>query len=162
MWDSIANIVNGGNGIFILVFVLIVIIIAMLLSKSGMLNIHTSSFSLGAVTREREIIMRQIETAHTYIIEAMDMLEVDGNDYHIKYIFERIYDKVVEWVLFNHISTNQIYLDSKSMAVYNLIVSLNPPKSFDMIDAKKKIPEWVKSLIQQLMQIREYYSRQRG
>lgn len=160
MWEAISSVLNGGNGIYILTFVLIIAIIVMLFSKSGMLNIHTSVFSLGGATREREIIRRQIETAHACVAEAIDSLELNGSDYHVKYIFERIYDKVVEWIVFNHISNSQIYLDSKTTAVYNLILSLNPPEEIKTPELKKKISEWVRMLVQQLLQMREYYSRQ--
>lgn len=158
MWDALTNIVNGHNGLFVIIATVIIVFTLIRLSKKGGFAVHTGFLSLGGADREREIIRHQIEVAHASSFEIPELLRLNMDDYRIKYLIERVYDKVVEWVIFNHISTSPIYIDSKSCAIYNLIVMVHGVDGVDTDDVRKKIREWVTHLIDQLVHTRKYYT----
>lgn len=156
MWESITSILNGSNGVLVIVAVVAIALILIRLSKKGVFTLHTSFLSLGVADKEREIIRHQIEASHAAVLLAMEELNV-SDDWHTRYIFERVYDKVVEWVIFNHVSTSPLYIESKFMAVYNLCTSLGMVELRED-ENKNKLKEWVRNIVGQLVDIREYYS----
>lgn len=157
MWEAISQVLNGHNGAFILVAVLIVVFVLVYLSRKGGFAIHTHAFSLGGADREREIIRHQIEIAHASSFELPEILGLDFTEYLTKYMIERVYDKVVEWIIFNHISSSPIYIESKTSAVYNLLLSLNTADSIRTPEVKKNVKDWVIHLVDQLVHTRKYY-----
>lgn len=156
MWESISSVLNGNNGILVIIAVVVIILVLIYLSKNGGFALHTSFLSLGGADRERDVIRHQIESAHAEVLLAMDSLNIP-DDWHTKYIFERVYDKVVEWVIFNHISTTPLYIESKFMAVYNLCTSLGMVELREN-ENKEKLHNWVRELVHKLVDIRKYYS----
>ena len=158
MWEAIGSVLTNRDGVAGVILILLVVVIAVaLLGRRGLIAVHTRNFSLGGANIEREIIRHQIEVAHGSVLAAGEELGFD-DDYHAKYVLERVYDKVVEWIVFNHISDTPIYVESKRAAIYNLILSLNPPIDVRGEEMKKRIREWVKNIVVQLVQTREYYS----
>lgn len=131
MWESFTNVLTSGNGIplFIVLVILVIIIVSMAikLGKTGLLTIHTKHFHIGKSISERELIRRQIECAHDFIMSIEGKIITDNtryNGYFTKYILERIYDKVIECIMFNHITVNQLYIQDKQDTVLNLIYSM--------------------------------------
>ena len=90
MWESISSTLTSKNGpsllITIAVLILIIVILAIKLGKAGLLNIHTKHINIGSKVSERELIRRQIEVAHEFIMSieiklAPDLEEItrEGN-----------------------------------------------------------------------------------
>lgn len=156
MWETIGNVLNGNNGLIVIALIAVLIVVLIYMSKKGGFSIHTNFMSLGGADREREVIRHQVDTAHAQILLAMEELGV-ADDWHTKYIFERVYDKVVEWIMFNHITTHTLYVESKFMEVYNLCVMLGMVQIREN-DNKDKLKKWVKDLVEQLLHIRKYYT----
>ena len=61
MWDTIREIAMSPNITIILSFAMAVFLIAVLLSKTGLLNIHTKVVQIGAADTEREVIRQQVQ-----------------------------------------------------------------------------------------------------
>ena len=145
MWEAVSQVLNGHNGIFVLISVVVVLLVLVYLSRKGGFSLHTSFLSLGTANKERDIIRHQIEASHAAVLMAMEELNITDN-WHIKYVFERVYDKVVEWVIFNHMSMSPLYIESKFMAVYNLCSSLGMVEIRESAN-KDKLKEWVRGLL---------------
>ena len=164
MWESIKGILVSENGIIIacliLLLVIAVLLLAILLIKCGFLKINTKHVKLGNKVSERELIRRQTERAHDFIMSIEGKLvnsDTQYNEYFTKYILERVYDKVIEWIMFNHITVNQLYIQDKQDTILNLIYSLPVHDDFKSTEFKNRVCNWVKELIEQLVNVKVLY-----
>lgn len=164
MWESFTNILTSNNGIplFILVVILVLLVIRMgiKLGKAGLLSIRTKHFQIGNNVSERELIRRQIECAHDFIMSIEGKLvsdEMKYDEYFTKYILERVYDKVIEWIMFNHITVNQLYIQDKQDTILNLIYALPINSDFKTPEFKTRVENWVKELIERLVNVKTLY-----
>ena len=81
MWNSLKDILTSANGVplvvIIVLLVVLVIRMAVKLGKAGLLNINTKYVHLGRNISERELIRRQIEAAHEFIMSIEGKLVSD-------------------------------------------------------------------------------------
>lgn len=164
MWESFTSILTSNNGIplFILVIILVLLVIRMgiKLGKAGLLSIRTKHFQIGNNVSERELIRRQIECAYDFIMSIEGKLvsdEMKYDEYFTKYILERVYDKVIEWIMFNHITVNQLYIQDKQDTILNLIYALPINSDFKTPEFKTRVENWVKELIERLVNVKTLY-----
>ena len=164
MWQAISEVLTSGNSLQILIFLALITILFVVLVKTGILAIKTKHLRIGQVEREREIIRRQIETAHNFIMSIEGKVNSDTkqcNIYFIKYILERVYDKVIEWVMFNNISNSSMYVQDKQETICNLVYTFPIGEVFKTPEFKKRMQNWTAELITRLVQTREIYSKER-
>lgn len=164
MWNSLKDILTSANGIpLVVILVLLVVLVirmAVKLGKAGLLNINTKYVHLGRNVSERELIRRQIECAHDFIMSIEGKLvsdEMKYDEYFTKYILERVYDKVIEWIMFNHITVNQLYIQDKQDTILNLIYALPINSDFKTPEFKTRVENWVKELIERLVNVKTLY-----
>lgn len=169
MWDSLTKTFTSDNGpkllIIIAVLVLIIVALAIRLGKAGLLNIHTKYVSIGGKVSERELIRRQIEVAHDFIMSIEGKLVCDNsqyNGYFTKFILERVYDKVIEWIMFNHITVNQLYIQDKQDTILNLIYAQPISDEFKTPEFKTRVENWVKELVERLVNVKVLYGDHSG
>lgn len=160
MWETIKAVLTGGNAWFILIFLFVVVLVAGVLSRLGLVKIHTRHLQIGNEMTQRELIRRQVETAHTFIMSLEGKIITDGCEYDkylTKYILERIYDKVIEWIMFNHITTNQLYVQDKQEGICNLVYTMIINDDFKKPEFKVRMNNWTRELIEQLVKVKEIY-----
>lgn len=169
MWSSLKDILTSANGIpLVVILVLLIVLVirmAVKLGKAGLLNISTKYVHLGRNVSERELIRRQIEAAHEFIMSIEGKLvsdKVEYQEYFTKYILERVYDKVIEWIMFNHITVNQLYIQDKQDTILNLIYALPINDYFKTPEFKSRVENWVKELIERLVNIKTLYGYNSG
>ena len=160
MWEAIKEVLNGGNAVFILSFVLAVIILVVIFIRHGFISIRTKHVKIGKVKPEREIIRRQVETAHEFImsIEGKIPRTEQYGGYFTRYILERVYDKVIEWIMFNHITMSQMYVEDKQDCICNLVYLFDVGDDYKTPEFNCRMRTWTKELIEKLVQIRDLYS----
>ena len=165
MWDAIKSVLTSQNGVFIsillLTLVIMVLILIIALGKSGLLKKNTKYVTLGSKISERELIRRQIEKAHEFVMSIEGKIvssETNYDEYFVKYILERVYDKVIEWITFNHITVNQLYIQDKQDTILNLIYALPISDDFKTPEFKHRVENWVKELIEQLVNVKTLYT----
>ena len=158
MWETIKTVLTSTNAWLILLFLTIVIVLAIILIKNGDINIQTKHFKLGKAD-EREIIRRQIERAREFVmsIEGKIRIENEHREYFLKYILERVYDKTIEWIMFNHITDNRIYIEDKQDAICNLIYTFPIKDEFKSPEFNQRMRKWTEELIHQLIQVKQIY-----
>ena len=83
--------------------------------------------------------------------------ETEYNEYFTKFILEKVYDKVIEWITFNHITVNQLYIQDKQDTILNLIYALPISDDFKTPEFKQRVCNWVKELIEQLVNVKKLY-----
>lgn len=164
MWQAISEVLTSGNALQVLIFLAIVVCLFIVLVKTGILAIQTKHLRIGQIEREREVIRRQIETAHNFIISIEGKINTDSNQenqYFTKYVLERVYDKVIEWVMFNNISNSPMYVQDKQETICNLIYMFPIGEDFKTPEFKKRMQNWTSELITRLVQTRDIYSKER-
>ena len=163
MWQAISEVLRSGNALQVLIFLAMIVAIFVMLVKNGILAIKTKHIRIGQAEREREIIRRQVESAHDFIMSIEGKIDANTNQcnkYFTKYVLERVYDKVIEWVMFNNISNSTMYIQDKQETICNLIYMFPIGEAFKTPEFKKRMQNWTAELIARLIQIREIYSKE--
>ena len=89
MWKAISEILTSGNALQVLIFLSVIISIFVILVKNGIVAIKTKHLRIGQAEREREIIRRQVEAAHDFIMSIEGKIDTNTNQcnrYFTKYI----------------------------------------------------------------------------
>lgn len=161
MWETLGKVLTSPNAWGVLVFAAAVVAAAVFAVKSGAVAVRTKSLRIGGDERERAIIRQQTEWAHVFIMSLESKVTADTDrGYFAKYILESVYDKVVEWITFNHITTNSAYIEIKQEQICALVYSNGVKEQFKTKEFKQRMCGWTRELIERLVQIREVYSRQ--
>lgn len=160
MWDAIKGVLTDTNTWQVLLFLVFMVTVIIIAGKKGLLSVKAKGIRLGTDETERNIIRQQTEWAYLYIMSLQSKIETDGayNGYFTKYILERIYDKTVAWITFNHLHTKNAYIEIKQEEVCALVYSLGVKDEFKTPEFKKRMCNWVRELIEHLVQIREIYN----
>lgn len=162
MWETISTVLTSANAWQVLIFLGIAAFIFVLLVKGGVIAIKTKHFRIGQAEIEREIIRRQVEAAHDFIMSIEGKINADTsqyNGYFTKFILERVYDKAIEWIMFNHISNTPMYVQDKQDTVCNLVYTFDIRDEFKTPEFKKRMCNWTQELIAKLVQTRELYNK---
>lgn len=162
MWEAISQVLTSANALEVLIFLAVIVIFAIVLVKRGTVAINTKHLRIGQAEKEREIIRRQVEAAHDFIMSIEGKINSDTshyNGYFTKYILERVYDKVIEWVMFNHITDTPMYVQDKQDTVCNLVYTFDIGDDFKTPEFKKRMCNWTQELIAKLVQTRELYNK---
>lgn len=159
MWEALLGVLTSANAAMVLIFVLILVSICIFLLKKGFIQINTKNFRLGADERERDIIRQQVEWAHTFIMGLQVHFKTasDTKGYFLKYLLEKSYSEVVDWITFNHLRADGSYIPIKQDKIKSMIFSLDISPEYATDEYKKQIDEWVDELIRKLILIREDY-----
>ena len=164
MWKAISEVLTSGNSLQVLIFLSVILLVFVVLVKNGIVAIKTKHFRIGQAEKEREIIRRQVETAHDFIMSIEGKIEIEANQcnkYFTKYVLERVYDKVIEWVIFNNISNSSMYVQDKQESICNMVYMFPIGDTFKTPEFKKRMQNWTSELIARLVQTREIYSKER-
>ncbi len=163
MWEAISNVLTSPHASEILHTLVIVLVAAIVLVKTGAVTVRTKHVRIGRAEAEREVIRRQVEAAHDFIMSIEGKIKADTtqyNGYFTKYILERVYDKTIEWIMFNHITNSTLYVQDKQDTICNLIYTFDVGEDFKTPEFKKRMCNWVAELIDRLIKTREIYSKQ--
>nr|DAI80960.1 MAG TPA: hypothetical protein [Caudoviricetes sp.] len=162
MWESISTVLTSANAWQVLIFLAIAVFIFVILVKGGVIAIKTKHFRIGQAEIERETIRRQVEAAHDFIMSIEGKINADTshyNGYFTKFILERVYDKAIEWIMFNHISNTPMYVQDKQDTICNLVYTFDIGNEFKTPEFKKRMCNWTQELIAKLVQTRELYNK---
>ena len=160
MWEAIKEVLNGQNSIFVLVSIILIVVLIILLIKGNYLNVNTKVVRLGHSEQERAILRQQTEWTNQYIkglYGIMKMRYPELDEYRTKLQLEYVYDEVVTWIMFNHITRSEMYIMVKQEKVKGMIYSAEIPQELKEEKFAQLIDKWVKEIINRLVDIREYY-----
>lgn len=164
MWETINNTLNGNNALTVLVFILIIVIIISILAKADILKVRTKVVKIGGSDEtERAIIRQQFEWATIYVrgLYGKCMSMYPHLDKEIcQLVLERILVEIVSWITFNHITRSEMYVFVKTTRIQSIVFSMEVNDSIKSEEFQKKMAEWTKETINNLVNIREYYSKE--
>lgn len=162
MWEAIKDILISSNATPILLFFAIIILISFFCIKNNYLIINTSSVKIGADEKERSILRQQSEWVSTYIHGLVLVIQTKFkgmDETKTRLILEYVYDEIVTWIMFNHITKSEMYLMVKQERIRGIVFTY---ATSSIVKEEKfciAMNQWVKEVINRLVDIREYYSK---
>ena len=165
IFEGIKEILISPNSWMFLLFLVFAIFILTKMSKSGLLSFKGKGLRIGSDETERTIIRNQSQWGYLFImsIKGKVLFEDSSNEQNNKceLILEKVYDKVIDWINYNHISSNDSYINIKQGEIKNLIYSQdNLDDEYKTTEFADRVDDWVKELILNLIQIRKEYLQQ--
>lgn len=164
MWEAIGNVFMSPMGWQVLLTIILIVLLLIIMVKSGMLKVHTKYVQLGEYDRGKKInqrvIRRQIEYAEGFCtnlladIEHMYPEQAYGG-WKTHCILELVYDEIIKWISFNHITNDDIYINNKVVIIRAIVMKCDPADFFKTPEFEGKIKEWVTQMVKQLVLIRE-------
>ena len=143
MWETIGNVLTSPNALVVLIFVFLFVVALYIMSKKGIVAVRNQS-----------------QFAYLYIMAIEGKLNNSGeSNYYLKWILEKCYDKVVDWITYNHISDTSMYIEIKKEEIKNLIYSLQINEEYKTPEFKQRMEGWVEELILNLLKVRKEYSK---
>ena len=162
MWESIKEILTSPNAWMFLLFVSFALFVLNRMAKSGLLSFKGKGLRLGSDEKELTIIRNQAQWAHLYVMSRKGkLIGEDSSDLTkviCENILEKVYDKIIEWITFNHINSSTSYLEIKQSEVKCLVYSLVTDEKFKTPEFESRMNGWVKEVILNLINIRKEYS----
>lgn len=159
MAETIEHLLLSPQSTSIMIFLIAILVIVIMLSKNGILQVHTASVQIGAADRERNIIRQQLDWVRSHLLGLESELEKpdDYNAYLGKYIVECVYDAYVDWITFNHISSAPAYIKIKQDKVVSIVKSLAIKEQYKSSEFEEFLRRDTEECIKSLLQIREVY-----
>lgn len=148
-------------------FIILVVVLAVL-AKIFKVQIKTDHIAIGGEDKrayyERAVVRNQVNQAKlfTMALENKILAMVDkpsDNGYYAKYVLECVYDKIMEWIMYNHIENTDEYIESKQWEIQSLVYSFNPPDQFKTPEFKERMDKWTAEIIGRMVSIRKLYSK---
>lgn len=162
MWETIGNVLNGNNAIPVLVFAVLIFIALGILGKKGIISINKCGVRIGSDEKELTIVRNQSQWAYLYIMslkgKLINLENPRRDDFFADYVLEKVYDKVVEWITYNHVSANNSYIEIKQSEVKCIVYSMPIQEEFKTPEFETRMNGWVKEIILNLIKIRKEYS----
>lgn len=162
--ENISEIVNGNNGIPVLVFVALVLMGLYWTAKRGLISFKGKGLSVGQ-TRENElrIVREQLQAmegmADASINYLPEELRTGCSYYRAKYVIAKFKDLMEQCIIYNHITKDPMYIKLKQDAAYNIIMKLTDDKFFRAPEFKAYLNDLVKSILETCVDVRETYGR---
>lgn len=169
MWEALGNVFTSDSFLHSIPSVILLIIVIGLAVKLGIIKVKTKYVQIGDESKdsyyERAVVRNQINAAHDYIYSLESKIcsmvtEHRYNGYFIKYVLERVYDKVIEWITFNHIEDTEAYISCKQIEMCNIVYSLSVQEEFTTEAFNDRMNKWTAELIKQLVKVRALYKKQ--
>lgn len=167
--ESIAKMLTSETFLSNIPSVLLLVVALAILAKILKIRINTDHITIGGEDRkayyERSVVRNQVNQAKLFcmalenkIIAVLD--EPPKSDgYYVKYILECVYDKIVEWIMYNHIENTEEYIESKQWEIQSLVYSFNPPDKFKTPEFKERMDRWTAEIIGRMVSIRKLYNK---
>lgn len=162
MWQAIEKILLSDNSATVLFFLVIIILLLAHFSKKGVFKWHTEKLTIGASENERAIIRQQVEWAELEI-ESLASAEIFSHvdEWRTKYILEKLFDEILQWIIFNHIKDSPEYISIKQEKIWNMTQTLVVREEFRSDEFKDFIYKEVEKIIKRLVFLRRQYGTSR-
>ena len=162
MWQAIEKILLSDNSATVLFFLVIIILLLAHFSNKGVFKWHTEKLTIGASENERAIIRQQVEWAELEI-ESLAFTEIFSHvdEWRTKYILEKLFDEILQWIIFNHIKDSPEYISIKQEKIWNMTQTLVVREEFRSEEFKDFIYKEVEKIIKRLVFLRRQYGTSR-
>ena len=162
MWQAIEKILLSDNSTIVLFFLIVIMLLLAHFSKKGVFKWHTEKLTIGVSENERAIIRQQVEWAELEI-ESLAFTERFSrvDEWRTKFILEKLFDEVLQWIIFNHITDSPEYISIKQEKIWNLTQTFVIKDEFKSEEFKDFIYKEVEKIIKRLVFLRRQYGTSR-
>lgn len=158
MWEAIGSVLTSRNAAPVLVSLVVLSVVVLVAARLGWVQVRTRHVKVGGGERERDIIRRQVEHAHIYIASLEGKIDSGKfGGFKTKYILERVFDEVVGWITFNHLSLDPVYIGIKQSEITSLVYTLGVGEVYRSPEFRERMCRWTREIIEQLIRIREVH-----
>ena len=167
--ETLATILTSKDFLSSIPSVVLLIAAIVILGKILNIKIHTDWFTVGGEDKnsyyERAIVRNQVNQAKLFCMALENKINAlvehkSADGYYVKYILECVYDKITEWIMYNHIENTDEYIESKQWEMQSLVYSFCPPEQFKTPEFQERINKWTAEIIGRLVAIRKLYTNQ--
>ena len=170
MWENLTKILTSGNAWFILITVFVMVVIILIVGaiciRSGLISINKGGVRIGSDEKELTIVRNQTQWAYLFVmslkgklVEQEDPNEEYKPNWFLEAVLERVFDKVVEWITYNHVNEKKSYIEIKQSEIKCLVYSLPIQSEFKTPEFECRMNSWVEEVILNLVAIRKEYSK---
>lgn len=167
--ETLATILTSKDFLSSIPSVILLIVAICILGKILKVRVTTSHIQIGGEDKnsyyERAIVRNQVNQAKLFCMALENKINAlvnhkTADGYYVKYILECVYDKITEWIMYNHIENTDEYIESKQWEMQSLVYSFNPPDQFKTPEFQERINKWTAEIIGRLVSIRKLYEKQ--
>ena len=169
--ETLATILTSKDFLSSIPSVILLVVAIVVLGKILHVKVHTSHLTIGGEPAERwterKIIQEQSDFTHEYLmglINKVTALAPDGklqyDGWFVRCIIEDIYDEIVRWITYNHITEDEAYISTKQNKICSTIYKYNVPSPYKTPEFQARVKNWVHELIIELVRIRKIYTKQ--
>lgn len=167
--ETFATILTSKDFLSSIPSVILLIVAICILSKILKVRVTTSHIQIGGEDKnsyyERAIVRNQVNQAKLFCMALENKINAlvehkTADGYYVKYILECVYDKMTEWIMYNHIENTDEYIESKQWEMQSLVYSFSPPDQFKTPEFQERINKWTAEIIGRLVSIRKLYENQ--
>lgn len=167
--ETFATILTSKDFLSSIPSVILLIVAVCILGKLLKVRVTTSHIQIGGEDKnsyyERAIVRSQVNQAKLFCMALENKINAlvehkTADGYYVKYILECVYDKMTEWIMYNHIENTEEYIESKQWEMQSLVYSFNPPGQFKTPEFQERINKWTAEIIGRLVSIRKLYEKQ--
>lgn len=164
--DFLARIFESGNTVAIVIVAVILVLIIAFLAKKGIVSFNGFGLKIDNGEddeRERTVIRSQIQYAQTAVGDFYHSIPYwEGRDeWRLKYIMSLISDIFVSIAMFNHVTTEPIYVELKQRAVWQCIIDNADNPQILTDDFKSKVYKETENIIKKFIEIRKYHKEEK-
>ena len=167
--ETLATILTSKDFLSSIPSVILLVVAICILGKILKVRVTTSHIQIGGEDKnsyyERSIVRNQVNQAKLFCMALENKINAlvehkTADGYYVKYILECVYDKMTEWIMYNHIENTDEYIESKQWEMQSLVYSFSPPDQFKTPEFQERINKWTAEIIGRLVSIRKLYEKQ--
>ena len=167
--ETLATILTSKDFLSSIPSVILMLVAICILGKILKVRVTTSHIQIGGEDKnsyyERAIVRNQVNQAKLFCMALENKINAlvehkSADGYYVKYILECVYDKITEWIMYNHIENTEEYIESKQWEMQSLVYSFRPPDQFKTPEFQERINKWTAEMIGRLVSIRKLYEKQ--
>ena len=169
--ETLATILTSKDFLSSIPSVILLVVAIVIIGKILHVKVHTSHFTIGGESAERwterKIIQEQSDFTHEYLMGLINKVTALAPDGKLQYdgwfarcIIEDIYDEIVRWITYNHITEDEAYISTKQNKICSTIYKYNVSQPYKTPEFQGRVKNWVHELIIELVRIRKVYTKQ--
>ena len=164
--EWLASVLNNPNSWKSFIFFFITLIILIILVKKGIISFKGKGLTVGNGNEERDIertiIRSQIQYAKSAVSDFYDDIPDFPNrdEWRLKYICEKIISVFTDFISFNHISREKIYVQMKQASIWAVIINNTTADIMTSDEFKDTVYAKTAEILDKLIEIREYYKNE--
>ncbi len=165
MWEAIKSILTSQYTYQVLIVLTLIVCTISILLKAGLITVRTKHVQIGDAREEEHTIMhKQKEYAHatcTAMLNTILSMDSTLDTWRTKCVLEYVYDEILDWITFNHITTDNDYVAVKAASLRAIVRSNVEKDIFFTDEFNHVIDTFTRNTITELIRIRKVVQEQR-